>query len=141
MAPTWPPRWSPNRTKVDEKWSRKSIKFSVPLGIDLFFDFDGFSMENEAKLVPKSDQKSISTSEGRFCKKPYKTNGFLMIFWFSGTEVGTKNRSKIDQKLKPKMDCLLASIFGGFWCQLGSILAPQIDQNSPKIRSQKAQKN
>ena len=64
-----------------------------------------------------------------------------MIFWFSGTEVGTKNRSKIDQKLKPKMDCLLASIFGGFWCQLGSILAPKIDQNPPKIRSQKAQKN
>ena len=64
-----------------------------------------------------------------------------MILEDRGVEVGTKNRSKIHQKWEPKMDCLLASIFGGFWCQLGSILAPKINQNSQKIRSQKAQKN
>ena len=30
-----------------------------------------------------------------FAKKHYKSNGFSMICWFSGTEVGTKNRSKM----------------------------------------------
>ena len=80
--------------------------------------FDAFLMdfwrENGGMLAPKSDQKSMSTSKGRFYKSIYKTNGILMIFEVSGVEVGSKNRPKIDEKLKPKMDCLLASIFGRF---------------------------
>ena len=48
-------------------------------------------------------------------------------------EVGRKNdeklkkdQSKMDQKLKPKMGSLLASVFGGFWWVLGCKLAPKI---------------
>ena len=73
-----------------------------------------FGRENEGKLAPKWDQKSMLTSKGRFYKSTYKTNRILMIFEVSGVEVGSKNRPKIDEKLKPKMDCLLASILGRF---------------------------
>ena len=41
-----------------------------------------------------------------------------MISRVQGVEIGSQNRSKIDQKLKPKMDRLLASIlmdYGRFW--------------------------
>ena len=37
-----------------------------------------------------------------------------MILKILEIEVGSKNRAKIDQKFKHKMDGLLASIFGGF---------------------------
>ena len=64
-----------------------------------------------------------------------------MIFVVLGVEVGIKNRSKIDQNLKPKMNGLLASIFGGFWWVLGGKLAskiePRSNKNRFKIRSKK----
>ena len=72
-----------------------------------------FWRANGGMLAPKSNQKSMSTSKGRFCKKYSKTNEFSLFFMVLGVEVGIKNRSKIDQKLKPKMNGLLASIFGG----------------------------
>ena len=65
-------------------------------------------------LAPKSNQKSMSTSKGRFYKSTYKTNRILMIFEVSGVEVGSKNRSKIDAKMESKMECILASIFERF---------------------------
>ena len=49
--------------------------------------------------------------------------------------------SKIDQKTVPKMEYILASMFYRFWCQLGSILAPQIDQTPIKNRFQNDVKN
>ena len=78
-------------------------------------------------LAPRSDQKSMPTSKGRFCKNYCKTNEFLMIFQSYGVEVGIKNQSKINQNLKPKMDCFLASIFGGFWWVLGGKLGWKIE--------------
>ena len=60
-------------------------------------------------LAPRSVQKSMPTSKGRFCQNYCKTNEVLMIFQGYGVEVGSKNQSKIHQKIKPKMDCLLAS--------------------------------
>ena len=81
-------------------------------------NFDAFLIdfwkEDGGMLAPRSDQKSMPTSKGRFCKKYWKTNDFSMIFVVLGVEVGIKNRSKVDQKLKPKMNGLLASIFGGW---------------------------
>ena len=69
-------------------------------------NFDAFLMdfwrENGGMLAPKSDQKSMSTSKGRFYKSIYKTNGILMIFVVLGAEVGRKNRSKIDQKMEAR---------------------------------------
>ena len=45
-----------------------------------------------------------------------------MIFEVSGVEVGSNNRLKIDAKMESKLECLVALIFDGFWCQFGSIL-------------------
>ena len=42
--------------------------------------FGGFSKENGGLLAPTSDQKSMSTSKGGFCKKYWKTNTVSMIF-------------------------------------------------------------
>ena len=122
--------------KMEPKWRKKRCKNRSKIGciLELIFErvWEDFGSQNGAKLAPKLSKKSILYWKWCKAQNAYKTNGFLMICWFSGTEAGTKNRSKIDQKLKPKMDCLLASIFGGFWCQLGSILGPKIDQNSAK---------
>ena len=66
-----------------------------------------FGNQNGAKLAPKSDQKSISTSKSDF---QLNTSG-LDFSWLSGLQVGNKNRSKIDQKIESKMDCIMTSIF------------------------------
>ena len=63
-----------------------------------------------------------------------------MIFVVLGVEVGIKNRSKIDQKLKPKMNGLLASIFGGFWWVLGAKLGGKIEPRAIKNRLKNASK-
>jgi len=96
--------------------------------------------ENAGMLAPRSDQKSMPTSKGRFCKNYCKTNEILMIFQGSGVEVGIKNQSKIHQKIKPKMDCLLASIFGGFWWVLGGKLACKIEPRAKTNRLKNASK-
>ena len=70
-----------------------------------------FGRENEGKLAPKWDQKSMLTSKGRFCKNTYKTNRILMIFEVRGVETSIKNRSKNEAK----KGGILASIFGRFW--------------------------
>ena len=64
-----------------------------------------------------------------------------MILGVLGVEVGTRNRSKIDQNLKPKMGCLLASIFDGFWWILGGKLGVKSSQDRSKIDSKRHQKN
>ena len=63
-----------------------------------------------------------------------------MIFQSYGVEVGIKNQSKIHQKIKPKMDCLLASIFGGFWWVLGGMLGWKIEPRAKKNRLKNASK-
>ena len=61
-----------------------------------------------------------------------------MIFQGYGVEVGIKNQSKIHQKLKPKMDCLLASIFAWFWWVLGGKLGAKIEPRTINDRFKKA---
>ena len=75
-----------------------------------------------------------------FAKTKVKQMNFLMIFQSYGVEVGIKNQSKIHQKLKPKMDCLLASIFGGFWWVLGGMLGWKIEPRAKKNRLKNASK-
>ena len=53
---------------------------------------------------------------------------------------GPKLGPKIDQKLKPKMDCLLASIFGGFWWILGGKLGWKNEPRANKNRLKNASK-
>ena len=91
-------------------------------------------------LAFKSYEQSMSTSKGRFYKSTYKTNGISMIFEVSGVEVGSTNRPKIDQKLNPKTDCLLASIFYGFWRVLGGKLWWKIEPGAKKNRLKNASK-
>ena len=59
-------------------------------------------------------QNRCQLREAIFQKKPRKTNEKSKFFWFPGVEVGSKNRSKIDQKMKPRREGILASIFDGF---------------------------
>ena len=63
-----------------------------------------------------------------------------MIFKIFGVEVSTKNPLKINQKLKLKMDRLLASIFGGFWWVLGAKLGWKIEPRAIKNRLKNASK-
>ena len=58
-----------------------------------------------------------------------------------GLEVGSKNRSKIDQKMKSRWEGILASIFHGFWSILEAKLAPSWGRKSIKNRSKMASKN
>ena len=90
----------------------------MPFKNDFFWILMDFGTENGAKLVPKSCQKSMLTSNGRFSRKPTKNNGFSLIFVKFGTQVGSQNALKIDPKIYSKIKCVLASIFldfGRFW--------------------------
>ena len=49
-------------------------------------------------LAPRSDQKSMPTSKGRFCKLYWKTNECSIIFQGYGVEVGIKNPSNNQNK-------------------------------------------
>ena len=84
-------------------------------------------LQNRAKIVP----------EAIFRKKLVLALGKTRIFKDLGVEVGSKNRSKIDQNLKSNIKCLLASIFHGFWWVLGSKLGGETEPRSIKNRSKK----
>ena len=73
-----------------------------------------FLMENGRKLAPKRDQKSIFSCGRRKAKHAYKTNMFLMIFEVRGVQVGSKNQSKIDPKMRSTWEGILTSIFDRF---------------------------
>ena len=111
LRPTWRQVGFHNREKSRQK--NRCLPRSI---------FDGiwvdFGRENGGKLASKSCQKSMLTSNGRFSRKPIKTNGFSLIFLDLGRQVGIENRSKNDKKLKSTSEGILASIFlnfGGFW--------------------------
>ena len=53
-----------------------------------------------------------------------------MIFGVRGVQVGSKNRSKIDQKRSSTWEGILASIFERFWWILGGKLGSKIEQKS-----------
>ena len=72
----------------------------MPLGVGFSKDVGGFWKQNGAKLAPKWQQKSIPTSNGDFFKKPCFSLRKIMILKDLGVEVESKNRSKIDQKMK-----------------------------------------
>ena len=75
-----------------------------------------------------------------FAKTNENTHEISMIFQGYGVEVGSNNQSKIDCKIKPKMDCLLASIFDGFWWVLGGKLEWKIEPRAKKNQLNNASK-
>ena len=90
----------------------------MPFKNDFFWIFMDCGRENGAKLVPKSCQKSMLTSNGRFSRKPTKTYEKSMFLVNFGTQVGSQNALKINLKIYSKIKCVLASIFldfGRFW--------------------------
>jgi len=80
------------------------------------------------------------SSKGGFLKKLRFSSGKIHFFDIHGVQVGSKNRSKIDQNLKSKMGCLLASIFDACWAFFGDMLGGQTGRTSIKGRSKKAAK-
>ena len=131
--PTWLQLGSQNGAEIEKKSKQKSIKILMPLGVRFFQDFGGFWRQNGAKLAPKSHQKSIPTSKGDVLKKPYFSLGKTLILKVLGVQVGTKNRSKIDQKMKSSWEGILASIFHEFLWILEAKLAPSWVENRSKI--------
>ena len=59
-------------------------------------------------------------------------------FGVRSVQVGSPRRSKIDQKLKSKTECLLALIFEGFGWVLGAKSGGKIEPTSNKHRSHNA---
>ena len=82
-----------NQQKIDANIDQKINAFQDWFFMRFRMDF---GRENGGKLASKSCQKSMLTSNGRFSRKPIKTNSFSMIFVDLGKQVGTENRSKID---------------------------------------------
>ena len=63
-----------------------------------------------------------------------------MILKVRGVQVGSKNRLKIDQKMKSTWEGILASIFDGFWWILGSKLGGKIEPRGIKNGIEKTMK-
>ena len=70
-----------------------------------------FGMDNGSKLAPRSAPKPILALKR---KHPLNTSS-LVPNWVQGLEVGGKNRTKIDEKMKSKREGVLGSIFHRFW--------------------------
>ena len=86
-----------------------------------------FRSEHGSILAPKWKQKSRLTSKARFLENSGFPLAKTMILMVPRGPKSTKIRSKIDQKWKPKIGSLLASICGGFWWVLGANLAAKRD--------------
>ena len=67
--------------------------------------------------------------EKAFLKKPSFSSGKTYILKVRGVQVGSKNRLKIDQKMKSTWDGISASIFHRFWWIFGAKLG---GKNEPK---------
>ena len=102
----------------------------MPLRIAVLKDFCVFWMQNGDMLASKIEQKSMLSSRDDFLKKMCFPNGKTSIFKDPGVEVGSPNRSKIDQNLKSNIKCLgidFSSIFVDFGGQVGFQNPPKID--------------
>ena len=96
MAPTWSPKRSQNREKIEAK-------------IDQNFDgswgriFEGFWWIWEGKMEPSWHQnrtKNPCEHRNAILRKSCSHSCGGVNFLGSGVQVGSKNRSKIDQKMK-----------------------------------------
>ena len=63
-----------------------------------------------------------------------------MILEVPGVEVGSKNPSKNDKKMKSTWEGILASIFDGFWWVLGGKLGGKIEPRGIKNGIEKTMK-
>ena len=85
-----------------------------------------FVRENGSKLAPNSEPKSMLPLK----RKNQLNASPLAPNWVRGVQVGSKNRSKIDQKRSSTWEGILASIFERFWWILGGKLGSKIEPKS-----------
>ena len=104
--------------KVDKKSIPKSIKKTMPLGIDFLNDFGRSWGAKWDQVGIKIDPKSMLTSKSDLFKKPCFSLGKTNILTNQGVQVGSPSRSKIDLKMMSKKDAILASIFHRCWSML-----------------------
>ena len=95
-----------------------------------------FEKENGSMLTQKINQKSKSPLK----RKNQLNASPLVPNWVRRVHVESKNRSKIDQNLKSKIGCLLASIFDAFWSFFGGKLGGKIEPRANKNRLKNASK-
>ena len=100
------PKWSKNRCKD------RSL-FCCLLGSIFEHFLIEFWSENEAKLAPKWNQQSMLTQKAIFSKIVLSLQRGFDFSDFRGGNWEQKS-SKIDQKMKSKIRCMLASMFERF---------------------------
>ena len=74
-----------------------------------------FGRKMEACWHPNRIQNPSQLGRTIFLKKRRFSLGKTMILKVQGTEVGSKNQSKIDEKMKSRWEGVLGSIFHRFW--------------------------
>ena len=121
MAPTWLPKRSPNRSKIEAK-------------IDQFFNasWDPIFERCWWILGPKWKQVGLPNRtqndlifKRRFLKKPGFSLGKTMILKVRGMEVGSKNRSKMHVNVRRHLGFDFSSILLNFEDQVGTIFCLQ----------------
>ena len=115
------PHWSKNRCLLESMFEG----MLVDLG-----------RENAGKLAPTNDQKS----KPRLKRKNQVNISGLLFSWLSGSQVGSPNRSKINQKRRSTWEGILASIFHRCWWIWGAKLGGKIDPRSIKKGIEKTMK-
>ncbi len=122
--PTWLHLGSQNGAQIGKKSKPNAIKIWMPLGVGFLKDFGGFGKAKWSQVGTRIASKIDPNFERRCFEKTMFFLRKTMILKVLGVEVGTKNRSKIDQKMKSSWEGILASIFHGFWSIWEAKLAP-----------------
>lgn len=78
------------------------MKKMKPLGINFFRDLERFGEEKRGQDAFKIVSKSNLNSKSDFHKKPHFSFGKTINFKGLEVELGSKNRSKIDEKTMPR---------------------------------------
>ena len=93
-----------------------------------------FWKKNGGMLAPKSEAKSMLPlkRKNQLNASPLDPN------WVRGVQVGSKNRSKIDQKMRSRWEGILVSIFSGFLWIFGGKLGGKMEPRSTQEGIEKA---
>ena len=126
MAPSWPPKSKQNRKQIDAKIDRKNDA-SWNRFLEGFWSIFGSKME---ACWHQNRPKIDANFEERFFEKSYSRCSGGSIFQVRGVQVGSKNRSKMGQKMESRWEGILASIFNGFWWTFGGKLGGKMEPRS-----------
>ena len=129
MAASWLPKRSQDGPKIHQNFDH-FLDASWDRFLNEFWSIFGSKMEASWH---QNRSKIDVNFERRFFEKSCSPCSGGSIFQDSGVQVGSKNRSKIDQKMESKMECLLASIFHRFWWILEAKLSQVGMENRAKI--------